>query len=82
MEPESFRSEIWNPTVGVIRACRIADSRAIQTVQRAPGLDAHCVSITLRSASRLVQPRTREPVIGTSATGLVLTGEPGTPCFE
>ena len=34
LEPESFRSEFWNPTVGVIWACRIADSRATQSVQR------------------------------------------------
>jgi AraC-like DNA-binding protein len=77
-EPESFRSEFWNPTVGVIRACRIVDRRATESSQRAPGLDAYCVSIMERGASRLVRPRSREAVIGKSAAGLVFPGEPGT----
>jgi len=78
LEPESFRSEFWTPTVGVIRASRIADSRATQSVQRAPGFDSYCVSIMERGASRLLQPRAREAVLGDSATGLVFTAEPGT----
>ena len=78
LEPESFRSEFWTPTVGVIRASRIADSCATQSVQRAPGFDSYCVSFMERGASRLVQPRAREAVMGDSATGLVFTAEPGT----
>jgi len=78
LEPESFRSEFWNPTVGVIRASRIADRRATQSVQRAPGFDSYCVSFTERGASRLVQPRSHEAVMGDLATGLVFNAEPGT----
>ena len=78
IEPESFRSEFWTPTVGVIRASRIADSRATQSVQRAPGFDSYCVSFMERGGSQLVQPRLREPVIGDSATGLVFINEPRT----
>ena len=78
IEPESFRSEFWTPTVGVIRASRIADSRATQSVQRAPGFDSYCVSFMERGESQLVQPRLREPVIGDSATGLVFINEPRT----
>jgi|SRR6516225_4057622 len=44
LEPESYRSEFWTPTVGVIRASRIADNRATQSVQRTPGFDSYCVS--------------------------------------
>jgi len=66
LEPESFRSEFWTPTVGVIRASRIADSRATQSVQRAPGFDSYCVSFMERGASRLLQPRAREAVMGDS----------------
>lgn len=78
LEPESFRSEFWTPTVGVIRASRIADRRATQSVQRAPGFDSYCVSFIERGASRLAQPRSREALIADSATGLVFTAEPGT----
>jgi AraC-like DNA-binding protein len=78
LEPESFRSEFWTPPVGVMRASRIADSRATQSVQRAPGFDSYCVSFIERGASRLVQPRSRDAVIGDPATGLVFTAEPGT----
>ena len=78
LEPESFRSEFWTPTVGVIRASRIADSRATQSVQRVPGFDSYCVSFMERGASRLVQPRSCESVMGDPATGLVFTAEPGT----
>jgi AraC-like DNA-binding protein len=78
LEPESFRSEFWTPTVGPIRVSRAADSRATQLVQRPPGFDSYCVSFMERGASRLVQPRSREAVIGDPATGLVFSGEPGT----
>lgn len=78
MEPESFCSEVWSPTVGVIRATRITESRATQSVQRAPGFDSYRVAFMKRGASRLVQPRSREAVMGDPATGLVFTAEPGT----
>jgi len=78
MEPESFHTEVWSPTVGVIRASRIRDSRATQSFQRSPGFDSYCVSFMERGASRLIQPRSRAGVIGDSTTGLVFTAEPGT----
>src|SRR5262249_4175448 len=78
LEPESFRSEFWTPTVGTIRASRATDSRATQWAQRAPGFDSYCVSFMERGASRLVQPRSREVVIGDPARGLVFAGDPGT----
>ena len=78
LEPESFRSEFWTPTVGVIRASRIADNRATQSVQRTPGFDSYCVSFMERGTSRLVQPQSREALVGGQATGLVFTAEPGT----
>src|SRR5215467_13536945 len=59
LEPESFRSEFWTPTVGPIRVSRAADSCATQLVQRAPGFDSYCVSFIARGASRLIQPRSR-----------------------
>ena len=78
LEPESYRSEFWTPTVGVIRASRIADNRATQSVQRTPGFDSYCVSFMERGTSRLVQPQSREALVGGQATGLVFTAEPGT----
>jgi AraC-like DNA-binding protein len=78
LEPDSFRSEFWTPTVGTIRVSRAADSRATQLVQRPPGFDSYCVSFVEQGASRLVQPGSREAVIGDPATGLVFAGEPGT----
>src|SRR6516162_10760272 len=78
LEPESFRSEFSTPTVGTIRTSRATNSRAIQWAQRAPGFDSYCVSFMERGASRLVQPGSREAVIGEPATGLVFTAEPGT----
>ena len=78
LEPESFRSEFSTPTVGAIRTSRATNSRAIQWAQRAPGFDSYCVSFMERGASRLVQPGSREAVMGDLATGLVFAGEPGT----
>jgi len=78
LEPESFRSEFSTPTVGTIRASRATFSRAIQWAQRAPGFDSYCVSFMEQGASQLVQPRSREALMGAPATGLVFAGEPGT----
>jgi AraC-binding-like domain len=78
LEPESFRSEFLTPTIGTIRTSRATNSRAIEWAQRAPGFDSYCVSFLERGASRLVQPWSREAVIGDLATGQVFAGEPGT----
>src|SRR5215831_15710417 len=78
LEPESFRSEFSTPTVGTIRASRATFSRAIQWARRAPGFDSYCVSFMEQGASQLVQPRSREALMGAPATGLVFAGEPGT----
>ena len=78
IEPESFRSEVWSPAAGAVRATRVFDSGATQSVQLAPGFDSYRLSFMERGASRLVQPRSREAVIGDAATGLVFTAEPGT----
>src|SRR5215472_694856 len=78
LEPESFRSEFSTPTVGTIRASRATFSCAVQWAQRAPGFDSYCVSFMEQGASQLVQPESREAVMGAPATGLVFAGEPGT----
>ena len=78
LEPESFHSEFSTPTVGTIRASRATFSCAVQWAQRAPGFDSYCVSFMEQGASRLVQPGSREAVMGAPATGLAFAGEPGT----
>jgi AraC-like DNA-binding protein len=75
LEPESYRSQFSFTPFGAMRASRVADSRATQVTFRTPGVDAYCVSLVERGASRLVQPGWREPVVANAETGVIFDSE-------
>jgi AraC-like DNA-binding protein len=77
-EPEDFRSQILFASAGELRATRVVNTRATQYITRPPGIENYCVSLMERGTSRLMLPRSHEPVIGNEETGLMISGEPGT----
>jgi AraC-like DNA-binding protein len=75
LEPESFRSQFSFASFGAMRASRVADSRATQVSIRTPGVDAYCVALVERGASRLVQPGRRDSAFANAETGVIFDSE-------
>jgi hypothetical protein len=78
LEPESFGGEFAIAHVGAVRTSRIVTSGATQFTIGVPGLDACCVSVAERGASRLTRPGAGEPAIADARGGLIFAGEPRT----
>jgi hypothetical protein len=77
-EPESYRSTFSIGHCGTFRLSRIADARGTRFDICEPGLDAFCVSVMARGASRTTQPGTLKGSPADHTTGLIFPGRPAT----
>src|SRR5258707_4878002 len=79
-EPESYRSTFSIGHCGTLRLSRIADARGTRFDICEPGLDAFCVSVMARGASRTTQPGKLKASASAAdhTTGLIFPGRPAT----
>ncbi len=77
-EPKSYRSTFSVGHSGALRLSRIVDERGTGFTIHDPGMDAYCISVMERGASRLAQPGNRSPLDTDPNLGLIFSGRAST----
>jgi AraC-like DNA-binding protein len=77
-QPESYRSRFAMGHCGPLRLSCISDARGTGFTIQYPGMDAYCISVSERGASRLAQPASRFLVDADRDTGLIFSGREAT----
>jgi AraC-like DNA-binding protein len=77
-DPVSYQCEFAMAHAGAMCLSRIADGRATVMTMQPPGLDAYCISVMERGASRLTPAGSARERGAGPGTSMIYHGEPGT----